>query len=123
MNDQPAYVTREEFERRMRVLEGEVTGEKHVTRHILEQTMRNGGDLAAVRVEIATLRLQAERAAGDIALIKAAQSSQGSLLNVLTRDTRAMRAEMGDVRQKLDALTDDVAAIRAAVVPRDPTEE
>jgi hypothetical protein len=27
MNDQPAYVTREEFERRMRVLEGEVTGE------------------------------------------------------------------------------------------------
>jgi predicted nuclease with TOPRIM domain len=38
-------VTREEFV----ALEREVDGEKIVTRHILEQTRRNGDDLAAVK--------------------------------------------------------------------------
>jgi len=41
----PADVTRDEF----RALELEVEGEKLVTRHILEQTRRNGDDLAAVK--------------------------------------------------------------------------
>jgi hypothetical protein len=41
----PTEVTREEFT----TLEREVEGEKVVTRHILEQTRRNGDDLAAVR--------------------------------------------------------------------------
>jgi hypothetical protein len=45
----PAYVTREEFEARVGVLERDVEGEKLVTRHILEQTRRNGDDLAAIR--------------------------------------------------------------------------
>jgi tetrahydromethanopterin S-methyltransferase subunit G len=40
-----AEVTREEFI----ALEREVEGEKLVTRHILEQTRRNGDDLAAVK--------------------------------------------------------------------------
>jgi uncharacterized protein YoxC len=40
-----AEVTREEFT----ALEREVEGEKLVTRHILEQTRRNGDDLAAVK--------------------------------------------------------------------------
>jgi uncharacterized protein YoxC len=40
-----AEVTREEF----LYLEREVEGEKMVTRHILEQTRRNGDDLAAVK--------------------------------------------------------------------------
>src|SRR6185312_11150316 len=44
-----AEVTREEFESRVGVLEREVDGEKMVTRHILEQTRRNGDDLAAIR--------------------------------------------------------------------------
>ena len=35
-------VTREEFEAWVGVLEPEVEGEKMVTRHILEQTRRNG---------------------------------------------------------------------------------
>jgi uncharacterized protein YoxC len=45
----PTYVTREEFEARVGVLEREVEGEKLVTRHILEQTRRNGDDLAAIK--------------------------------------------------------------------------
>ena len=45
-------ITREEFDHlkaRVDVVEREVEGEKTVTRHILEQTRRNGDDLAAVK--------------------------------------------------------------------------
>ena len=45
-------VTREEFDHlktRVDVVEREIDGEKPVTRHILEQTRRNGDDLAAVK--------------------------------------------------------------------------
>jgi uncharacterized protein YoxC len=48
-------VTKQEFkqlEGRVAVLEGEVEGEKRVTRHILEQTRRNGDDLAAVKTRL-----------------------------------------------------------------------
>jgi uncharacterized protein YoxC len=45
-------VTKEEFESRVRVLEREVEGEKLVTRYILEQTRRNGDDLAAIKGKI-----------------------------------------------------------------------
>src|ERR1700693_5874035 len=48
----PTYVTREEFEARTGVLEREVEGEKMVTRHILEQTRRNGDDLAAIKTRL-----------------------------------------------------------------------
>jgi uncharacterized protein YoxC len=48
----PTYVTREEFEARVGVLEREVEGEKLVTRHILEQTRRNGDDLAGVKTRL-----------------------------------------------------------------------
>lgn len=44
----PGDVTKEEF----RALEREVEGEKMVTRHILEQTRRNGDDLAAVKTRL-----------------------------------------------------------------------
>ena len=44
----PADVTREEFD----ALEQEVEGEKMVTRHILEQTRRNGDDIAAVKTRL-----------------------------------------------------------------------
>src|SRR5579871_1357696 len=54
----PAYVTREEFEARVSVLEREVEGEKLVTRHILEQTRRNGDDLAAIKRQLAGVDLK-----------------------------------------------------------------
>ncbi len=43
-----ADVTREQFA----ALEQEVEGEKLVTRHILEQTRRNGDDIAAVKTRL-----------------------------------------------------------------------
>jgi hypothetical protein len=48
-------ITRGEFkhlETRVDILEREVEGEKMVTRHILEQTRRNGDDLAALRTRL-----------------------------------------------------------------------
>ncbi len=48
----PTYVTREEFEASVGVLEREVEGEKLVTRHILEQTRRNGDDLATIKKQL-----------------------------------------------------------------------
>jgi uncharacterized protein YoxC len=45
-------VTQEEFEARVGVLEREVEGEKVVTRYILEQTRRNGDDLAVVKARL-----------------------------------------------------------------------
>jgi hypothetical protein len=47
-----AEVTREEFEARVGVLEREVEGEKLVTRHVLEQTRRNGDDLVALKTRM-----------------------------------------------------------------------
>jgi uncharacterized protein YoxC len=44
----PAEVTREEFT----ALTQQVEGEKLVTRHILEQTRRNGDDIAAVKTRL-----------------------------------------------------------------------
>jgi chromosome segregation ATPase len=57
----PTYVTREEFEARVGVLEREVEGEKLVTRHILEQTRRNGDDLAAVKSRLDRVEQRLDR--------------------------------------------------------------
>jgi uncharacterized protein YoxC len=45
-------VLREEFQGRVGVLESEVEGEKLVTRYILEQTRRNGEDLATLKTRL-----------------------------------------------------------------------
>jgi septation ring formation regulator EzrA len=54
-------VSRDEFvhlEARMTVVEQEVEGEKMVTRHILEQSRRNGADLADFRNDLADFKRQ-----------------------------------------------------------------
>ena len=84
-----------------------------MTRHILEQTHRDGDELIAARSEIAGMRSELGAVKSrvdhlaDVAFVKAAVTSHTALLNVLTLD-------VGQLRQ-------DVAAIRAAVVPRDPS--
>jgi len=58
----PAAVSREEFS----VLEREVEGEKIVTRHILEQTRRNGDDLAAVKTRLDRVENRLDRVEGRL---------------------------------------------------------
>jgi hypothetical protein len=57
----PTYVTREEFEARVSVVEREVEGEKLVTRHILEQSRRNGDDLAGVKSRLDRVEQRLDR--------------------------------------------------------------
>jgi len=59
-------VTREEFEARVGVLEREVEGEKMVTRHILEQTRRNGDDLAVVKARLNAMDQRCDQMEGKI---------------------------------------------------------
>jgi hypothetical protein len=56
-----ADVTREEFEARVRVPEREVEGEKMVTRYILEQSRRNGDDLATVKSRLDRVETRLDR--------------------------------------------------------------
>lgn len=62
----PSDVTREEFEARVGVLEGEVEGEKLVTRHILEQTRRNSDDLAAVKSRLDRVEAKVDQMHDDM---------------------------------------------------------
>ena len=125
------YVTRAEFDGRMRVLEGEVEGEKLVTRHILEQTQRNGDDLAALKARV-------DHLSSDVALVRGSVTGHTALLNVLVQDVGQLRQETGGVRRDIGQLRQemqrdmgqlhremgtmraDIAAIRTALTPRDP---
>ena len=88
------YVTREEFEAFKREIIGEVEGEKTVTRHILEQTQRNGDDLATVKSELGTVKSRLDHLAGDVAVIKADLGRHGRMLDVLVQDMRLIRTAL-----------------------------
>jgi hypothetical protein len=69
------------------------------------------------------MKAQLSHLSYDMVLVKTALDSHGNRLNVLTQDVREIRIEMGQMRtklDKLDLLAQDVAAIRAALAPRDP---
>jgi uncharacterized protein YoxC len=70
-----ADVTKEEFQ----ALEQEVEGEKLVTRHILEQTRRNGDDLAAIRTRLDRVEGKVDGVAEEVGGVK-------HTLNGLIRD-------------------------------------
>jgi chromosome segregation ATPase len=62
-------VTRSEFqhlEARVSVLESEVEGEKVVSRYILEQTRRNGDDLAALKTRMDRVEVRLDRVEGRL---------------------------------------------------------
>jgi tetrahydromethanopterin S-methyltransferase subunit G len=66
MND---YVTKDEFKQlatRVDTIEREVEGEKLATRHVLEQTRRNGDDLAAVKTRLDRVEGKVDGLAQDI---------------------------------------------------------
>jgi peptidoglycan hydrolase CwlO-like protein len=131
----------------VRYLESEVEGEKAVTRHVLEQAIRNGDVLNAVRSETATARVdlialtsQLHHIAGDVTVANAALRSHGNLLNVLRQDVTTIRQDVTALRRdvevvnkrldavdarfdavdaRLAAIETNIAAILAAVAPRD----
>jgi chromosome segregation ATPase len=99
------YVTREEFDGRVRVLEGEVEGEKLVTRHILEQNQRNGDDLGALKTRVDHLSI-------DVALVRGAVTGHTALLNVLVQDVGQLRQEVGGARRDIGQLRLEMGQLR-----------
>jgi hypothetical protein len=126
----PTYVTREEFEAFKLELTGEVDGEKTVTRAVLEQSIRNGDVLLALRSEVGSVRIdvhaltsRVDHIAGDVVQANAALKSHGRRLDVLTQDVREIRTRLDGVDARLtgmDAKLDAVLTAVRALAPRDP---
>ena len=104
-----ANVTRDEFqhlETRVSVVEQEVEGEKLVTRHILEQTRRNGDDLAAVKAQ---QKLQG----ADLAAIKSRlggveRKLEGVDLKGLVKRVDGLDRKVDDLTKNLPRIVGDV---------------
>jgi hypothetical protein len=93
------------LEDRIRAAEAEIEGEKHITRHVLEQVRRATAEIAAVRVELTTLSLRFDNLAGTVALAMSALTAHGTQLNILLQD-------VGSIRQE-KATRGDIVAINA----------
>jgi hypothetical protein len=94
----PDYVTREEFEARVGVLEGEVEGEKMVTRYILEQTRRNGDDLAAIKTRLGRVE---NRLDGLDRRLGAVEGKVGGLDRAVQDLLKNMPKVIGDVMRQV----------------------
>jgi hypothetical protein len=94
----PEYVTREEFDARVGVIEQEVDGEKLVTRHILEQTRRNGDELASVKTRLGRVESQLDSLGGKFDALHG--SIQGVVKNLPGIIRNVMREVPGDRDRK-----------------------
>lgn len=99
-------VTREEFEARVGVLEREVEGEKMVTRHILEQTRRNGDDLAAVKTRMDRVETRLDRFETRLGGVESRLGGVESRLG-------GVENGLGGLEHKVSALTRDLPKIVA----------
>lgn len=75
------------LERRVAALEQEVEGEKLVTRHILEQTRRNGDDIAAMRTQLARMETRLTSVEADVQAMRADLRGLRSDLPKMIADT------------------------------------
>jgi len=82
----PEYITREEFEARVGVVEREVEGEKMVTRHILEQTRRNSDDLAAIKTRLDRVERKVDGLEQKVDGLGQRVDTLGTGINRLARD-------------------------------------
>ena len=97
-------VRREEFqhlEARVGVVEQEVEGEKMVTRHILEQTRRNGDDLAAIRSRL-------EGVDGRFDSFERKFDNLERRFDGLEREVHGLRADLHGLRNQLPAIVGEV---------------
>jgi hypothetical protein len=94
-------VTIDELDNRTRYLEGEVEGEKAVTRHVFTQAGLNADDLG-------TLKTQVRRLTEQLVLVNATLSTQGNRINLLTQDVTLLRQEVTILRQEVTMLRGDM---------------
>jgi chromosome segregation ATPase len=105
----------DELERRVRTVEEEANGEKHLTRYAVEQTQRNGDVLHALRTDVSAATLRLDHLTGDMAAVKAALAMHGRALDVLQQDVRQLRSEVSEINRKLEAIDGDVRQLRGEV--------
>jgi uncharacterized protein YoxC len=101
----PSEVTRSEFDHlvtRVSVVEREVEGEKMVTRHVLEQSRRNGDDLAALKTRLGRVE----------------QKVDG-----LTVEMADLKNEMADLKKSLPKMVGDVMKKDLPVIVGDVMRE
>ncbi len=136
-----------ELERRVSALEDEVEGEKKVSRHILHETRRNSDDLATMKAQLSHLagdmiRANAALNSHGVRLnvltqdVREIRSEMGQMhtevdhvhtaVGQMRTEVDHVRSEVGQIRTRLDVLVqdvaqvrEDIAAIRAAVAPRE----
>ena len=100
----PDYVTREEFEARVGVIEQEVEGEKIVTRHVLEQTRRNGDDLAAIKTRLDRVERKVDGLERKVDGLERKVDGLGGKVDGLVRDLPTIVGDvMRDVLRERDA--------------------
>jgi hypothetical protein len=105
-------VTRGEFDQlkdRVAVVEREVDGEKMVTRHILEQTRRNGDDLAAIKGRLD--RLEPKLDGLERRLDSVARTVDG-----LGGNMSALEQKVGGLDRNVDGLTKSLPNMIADVM-------
>ncbi|MBI1384087.1 MAG: hypothetical protein GC150_04170 [Rhizobiales bacterium] len=118
-------VTRDEFgrlEARVSVLEGEFDGEKSVTRHILEQTRRNGDDIAVLNGRLRRVEADIGGLKSDVSTLKSDVATLKSDVTTLKSDVSTLKSEMQQVRGELRGLRNDLPTIVAQTL-RDVLDE
>jgi chromosome segregation ATPase len=103
----------DELERRVRTVEEEANGEKHLTRYAVEQTQRNGEVLHALRTDVSAATMRLDHLTGDMAAVKAALAMHGRALDVLQQDVRQLRGEVSELRAGQDEINRKLDAIIA----------
>jgi chromosome segregation ATPase len=87
----------EALERRVAALEQEVEGEKVVTRYILEQTRRNGDDLAAIRARLDRIEARLDRHDARFDRLDAEVQSLRKELDSLRTELRSLRRDLPQI--------------------------
>jgi chromosome segregation ATPase len=101
----------DELERRVRTLEEELNGERHLTRYAAEQARRGTeaflglrADTSQLRVDIATTTAHVDAIAENVAIVNTTLARHGRALDVLLQDVRELRGEATALRRDMEAI-------------------
>ena len=103
----PGPVTRDEFDE----LAQEVEGEKVVTRHILEQTRRNGDDLAALKTRTARVEEKVDGLDRKVDGLDRKVDGLDRKVDGLDRKVNDLDRKIDGVDHKLTSLARDIPGI------------
>ena len=101
----------DELERRVRTLEEELNGERHVNRYAADQARRGTEAFLALRSEVAALRAdiagttaRVDALGENMAIVNAALVRHGRALDVLMQDVREMRGAQIEMNARLEEM-------------------